>query len=158
MLIIAEAPPAAPDRYFYFEHVPRQDGLWVQTMRALYHDFGSTKQERIRKPFWLAQFRDDGCFLIDAVEDPMPAGAKPRAKIRIVEQHADELVRRVHALNPANVLLVSASVWRGAGEAMLSARVPVVQDQLVPFPGSGQQAHFHELLSGFDVRGIVGTD
>lgn len=157
LLFIAEAPPAAPDRYFYFEHVHLQDSLWVETMSALYPDFGSTNVERVRKPFWLARFRDDGCFLIDAVEDPMPKGATNAARVRIVEQHADELVRRVQALNPANTLLVSASVWRGASEAMRSARVPVVQHQLVPFPGNGQQARFHQLLSDLGVRGIVGS-
>lgn len=35
LLLVAEAPPAALDRYFYFEHVSTQDSLFRYVARAI---------------------------------------------------------------------------------------------------------------------------
>ena len=50
VLFIAESPPDAIERYFYFENVQEQDSLWVGLMKALYKgEFGETSRERLSK-------------------------------------------------------------------------------------------------------------
>jgi hypothetical protein len=46
LLLVAEAPPAALDRYFYFEDVPRHDSLFRYVARAILESSrrGSTRQ------------------------------------------------------------------------------------------------------------------
>ena len=37
LLFVAESPPEDVKRFFYFEDVPEQDSLFIQTMRVLYN-------------------------------------------------------------------------------------------------------------------------
>ena len=72
LLFIAEAPPSALERYFYFEDVQTGDSLWIELMKALYSsEFGVTAEKRSKKKDWLTKFKNDGYRLIDALKEPV---------------------------------------------------------------------------------------
>jgi hypothetical protein len=131
VLLVAEAPPTAPDRYFYFEDVAAQDSLFRYVCRGL---FGETPT-RADKRVWLDRLRSAGVGLVDLSLDPL---AYPGASLA---EHVDGLVRRVVELSPESVVLIKATVHDAALGPLRRAAVPVVGDR-VPFPGSGQQRRF----------------
>ncbi len=139
ILFLAESPPAAPDRHFYFEDVTRADTLWVQLMRALYpQEFGETAQERKRKAVWLRRFQREGYWLLDAVPYPI---AKQKKEIQIRDN--TERVRAViQAAAPEHVVLIAAPVYKVLRQPLAAAGISLPQPQAVPFPGRGQQGRF----------------
>jgi len=48
VLLIAEAPPAARNRFFYCERVSRDDWLFLAVMRVLYKDARSLSAKHLR--------------------------------------------------------------------------------------------------------------
>lgn len=143
LLLVAEAPPSALDRYFYFEGVSEHDSLFRYVIRGL---FGEAP-DRSSKPAWLERLREAGVFLIDVAEEPSGAAA--------LGNHVGGLVARCRALSPEHIVLIKATVYDAAFEALREAGLPVV-DRRIPFPGSGQQARFmvafQEALAGAGFR------
>jgi len=81
----------------------------------------------------LGQLRERGVFLIDLSPDPV-------ASLRLSE-FVPQLVSRVRALGPEKIILIKATVYDAAFQALREERLPVV-DARIPFPGSGQQKRF----------------
>jgi hypothetical protein len=129
LLLIAEAPPAALDRYFYFEDVAQQDSLFRYVARSLL----GVEPTREGKPEMLSALRDRGVFLIDVSNEPL--GTTPLAR------SVPDLVKRATAVAPAKVILIKATVYDHTFAALRDVGLPVV-DERVPFPGSGQQKRF----------------
>jgi hypothetical protein len=129
LLLVAEAPPAALDRYFYFEDVPAQDSLFRYVARAIL----KLEPTRENKAELLARLRDSGVFLIDLKLDPTDRGS--------LAAEVPGLVRRVRRLNPEKIVVIKSSVFDLVRGAFLDAGLPLV-DERVPFPGSGQQRRF----------------
>jgi hypothetical protein len=73
VLFIAESPPFFKEEkkraYFYFEDNPGKDVLFATLVKAIY-DFDYRKNTEEKKKL-LTQFKEDGFFLIDAVEYPI---------------------------------------------------------------------------------------
>jgi hypothetical protein len=67
LLLVAEAPPAALDRYFYFTDVAEQDSLFRSIVRSTL----KTEPTRADKSELLGQLRDRSIFLIDLKLDPV---------------------------------------------------------------------------------------
>ncbi len=59
LLLVAQAPPAAKDRYFYFPDVAQHDWLFRAVARAILPHIEPT---RTNKASLLAQLRDRGIF------------------------------------------------------------------------------------------------
>jgi hypothetical protein len=129
LLLVAEAPPAALDRYFYFEDVRTQDSLFRYVARSIV----GVEPTRENKRELLERLRDRGVFLIDLSEDPVDGSP--------LSNSVADLVRRAQRLKPDKIVLIKASVYDAAFAALLEAGLPVV-DERVPFPGSGQQRRF----------------
>jgi hypothetical protein len=70
LLLVAEAPPTALDRYFYFEDVPDQDSLFRHVVRAVLN----AEPSRSSKPDLLRTLADRGVFLIDLKLEPKLPG------------------------------------------------------------------------------------
>ena len=85
LIFVAEAPPLAPDRFFYFEEVDKQDSLFLETMKVLYPRHyaccGNVKAIRKNKHVFLERFRDDGYYLLDAKNTPIQDEAHRSAEI-----------------------------------------------------------------------------
>jgi hypothetical protein len=131
-LLVAEAPPASPERYFYFEDVPTQDSLFRNVAKVL---LGETPPRAAKKRA-LTQLRERGVFLIDLSLDPVAAETDLAALV-------PALVRRIKRVRPDRVILIKATVYDAAFDPLREAGLPVV-DERIPFPASGQQARFAE--------------
>jgi len=131
-LLVAEGPPSALDRYFYFLDIGVQDSLFRHVVEATFGE----KPTRDKLP-WLDELKTHGYFLIDLSVDPFddPHELRPLAP---------DLVARCRALAPGRIVLIGARVYDIAYDALHEAGLPVV-DVRLPFPGSGQQRRFLEL-------------
>jgi hypothetical protein len=136
LLLVAEAPPSALDRFFYFEHVPTHDSLFRYVVRSI---LGETPS-RDKAPY-LDELRARGVFLVHVSDEPFTSWAD------VVPQCLPGLVRRCRALAPNRIVLVGARTYDYAYDALVAAALPVV-DVRLPYPGSGQQRRFAE---GFDL-------
>jgi hypothetical protein len=134
LLLVAEAPPSAPERYFYFEDVREHDSLFRYVARAI------TGQEptRTSKAELLAQLRERGVFLIDLKQDPIDGSP--------LATEVEGLIERIREIRPDSIILIKASVYDAAFDPLRRAGLPVV-DERVPFPGSGQQRRFEEAFA-----------
>lgn len=132
LLLVAEAPPCAPDRYFYFEHVDQHDWLF----RYVWEGLMGTKPDRAQKAEQLAELRHMGIFMIDLHEESIsrPSLADLRPKVA-------GLLDRCRALKPRRIVLIKSSVYDAAFEPLRAADLPVI-DERIPFPASGQQKKF----------------
>ena len=144
ILFVAESPPSAPERHFYFEHVTRADTLWIELTRALYPaTFGETRVERPRKGAWLQTFQQDGYWLIEAVPDPID---KKRKEVQIAE-HTGYVLDLLHAAQPEHVVLIAAPVWKILQDPVREAGFSLPQTLAIPFPGRGQQRRFRDAMT-----------
>jgi hypothetical protein len=134
LLLVAEAPPSALDRYFYFPDVAEQDSLFRYVSRGLL----GREPTREGKADLLTQLRDRGVFLIDLQEEPRDG--TPLSEV------VPELVKRCKGHDPGWIVLIKATIFDAAHAALAEAALPVSSVR-VPFPGSGQQRRF---LEAFD--------
>lgn len=135
LLLVAETPPADPDRYFYFPEVKEQDSLFRYIVREVLGE----EPKRENKPELLNRLSDQGVFLIDLRSDPVDgsplAGSVP------------DLITRCRKLAPEKIVLIKATVYDTAYKSLRAAGLPVVNVR-IPFPGSGQQRRFQEAFRG----------
>jgi hypothetical protein len=131
-LLVAEAPPSALDRYFYFEDVETHDSLFRHVVEAVLGE----RPTRDKLPY-LDELRERGFFLIDMSVDPF------ESRRETLPRCVDDVIARCRALAPRRVILIAVGVYDLAFEPLVAAGLPVV-DARVPFPGSGQQRRFLE--------------
>jgi hypothetical protein len=129
LLLVAEAPPAALDRYFYFEDVVTQGSLFRYVSRLIL----GVEPTRSAKGELLRQLRDRGVFLIDLSRDPRQGPASA--------DQVPALLQRIRRLKPERIIVIKTSAFDLVRTPMLDAGLPLV-DERVPFPGSGQQRRF----------------
>ncbi len=149
-LFIAEAPPRSPERFFYYGNVPTGDSLFLTLMRTLYpQDYAALDAAvlRAQKPAILSRFRDEGCFLEDASSAPIQGS--PSSKKRALRAALPSLLERLEPLreNHPKVVLISATVYEVSSAALKRAQWNVLNEEAVPFPGSGQQARFRDIVA-----------
>ncbi len=131
LLLVAEAPPVADDRYFYFEDVRTNDWLFRGVTEALLGQNASGAN----KASALAELKNCGVLLIDLKLDPVDGSD--------LKLYVDDLVTRCVALKPCRIVLIKATVFDAAYEALSDAGLPVVNKRVF-FPASGQQNNFRK--------------
>ena len=136
LLLIAEAPPCATDRYFYFEDVDQHDWLY----RYVWEGLAGEKAQKGEKAANLKALRDAGVFLIDLHEENVSS-----PKMAQLAPCVPDLVKRAKALKPRSIILIKSIVHDASFAALEVAGLPVI-DERIPFPASGQQKKF---LEGF---------
>jgi hypothetical protein len=150
VLFIAEAPPADPTRFFYFDSLPRGDSLFIEMTRQLYADARSLKARdlRSRKRELLDRFAADGYYLADARAEPMPRGVGASTKTRLLKEALPELLKQVRRLSSADtkVVLISRSVYDACLRPLKRAGVKVLNTEMIDFPGSSRQPMFRRKL------------
>lgn len=147
VLFIQELPPYGGDRHFDFLDVKAHDGFWLHLMRFLYRgDFSDdTPAERARKDQWLKRFQADGYWTIDAVRRSI-SKHEHEERVAIIQRHAAGRVQEVKAIKPKQIVLVKKSVFDGLNEPLRAARLPVVNDAAVPYPGRGQEGRLARIM------------
>ena len=144
LLLVAEAPPSALHRYFYFPDVTEHDSLFRYVVRLVL----GVEPTRSGKAKLLEALRDAGVFLIDLCEDPIASKAELRGCV-------PGLVERVRRLHPDHLIVIKATVYDAAMWSLREAGLPVV-DAMIPFPGSGQQLRFEvEMADALESIGWV---
>jgi hypothetical protein len=142
-LLIAEAPPEALDRYFYYEDVKKQDSLFLEIMGVLYpHQKESYLKGGRRtedKEALLRRFQADGFWLWNFY--PVPASLMADRPSVLLQKLLDAL--RKYARSETNIILIQASVYDSCYKPLTDAGYRVANERL-PFPGSGQQGVFRE--------------
>lgn len=128
-LLVAEAPPSALDRYFYFVEVDVHDSLFRCVIEATFEE----KPTRDKQP-WLDALRAAGSFLIDLSPDPFDDP-------NVLRPLVPHLVTRCRALGPDRIVLIGARVYDLAYRALVDAQLLVV-DVRLPLPGYGQRRRF----------------
>jgi hypothetical protein len=134
LLLVAEAPPADLERYFYFEDVREHDALFrYVTKGILGHEVARSEKAQA-----LSDLRDRGVFLVDLHSDPVTRRSRTAEESAVLD-----LLDRVRQLAPERVILIKANVYDAAYQTLREGGVPVV-DERIPFPSSGQQRRFDD--------------
>jgi len=131
ILLVAEAPPNDPSRYFYFDDVAEHDSLFRYVAQGVL----GIEPTRTTKPMLLERLKERGVFLIDLMDDPKVCNDH--------DAHVEQLVTKCRDLEPDAIILIKAPVFDAAYQRLKSADLPVI-DVRMPFPGSGQQRKFEE--------------
>ncbi|MFL6240961.1 MAG: hypothetical protein ACJ735_15880 [Actinomycetes bacterium] len=134
-LLVAEAPPTALDRFFYFEDVQTQDSLFRHVAEAVL----SEKPSRDKAPY-LDELKERGWFLIHVAEDPIGSRREQ------IPPLVPDLIQRCRELAPDRIVIIGAPIYDLVFTAMRDALLPVV-DARIAYPGSGQQNRFKDLFS-----------
>ncbi len=149
-LLIAEAPPKVESkRFFYFEDVQRGDSLFWETMKVLYpDDCSNIKTVRQRKREFLERFQKDGFYLIDATDAPIE-DTRPGKKEKQIKKSLPSLIEKVRSLasEDTNIILISSTVYNVVATSLKSKGFNVINEDMIPFPGSGGQAKFRKKMS-----------
>ena len=145
VLFIAESPPQASERYFYFANVKGHDALWVGLMKALYKsEWGETKKERKRKPYWLAKFQNCGFQLIDAVKEPL--GGKHDSRVLRIKAEVTALISKIREIAPhEGIVLIKKSVHQVLFRQLKDAGCSVINKTMLPFPARHQKRFIKEV-------------
>lgn len=156
LLFVAESPPAdASARYFYYEDVKEKDSLFLEMMKALYPSWWTRCVEvRRKKAEFLQRFCNDGCYLLDAVEEPL-GRLSPTQKVQRITENSMDLLRRIREVycdSRTEIVLISAPVFQACGRFLGDAGLHVANDRMIDFPGSGGQRKFRDKLSVVLVR------
>ncbi|MDQ2980824.1 MAG: hypothetical protein M3R26_00670 [Actinomycetota bacterium] len=129
LLLVAEAPPSSPERYFYFTDVREHDSLFRYVCRVLL----GREPSHDEKHELLEELRGRGVFLIDLKETPVDGTSLALC--------IPGLVERCSELAPRRIVLIKATVYDAAFGPLKAAGLPVC-DERIPFPGSGRQREF----------------
>ena len=144
-LLVAESPPSALERYFYFYPVEEKDGLFVETMKVLYQVCDVPKLRENKKQY-LERFKNSGFFLIDAVDMPIPRGSsKRRAVFGDLSRLRGEL-GQLCSDPDTKLILISASVY-GIAESLKRGGLNVINTEMIDFPACNHQQQFRDKLS-----------
>ena len=128
-MLVADAPPSALDRYFYFEDVPVHDSLFRHVVQAVLGE----RPTREKVPY-LEELREHGWFLLHMSEEPF----RDRA---VLPPLLPDLLARCEELSPRRIVVVGTRLFDLVYRPMRDAGLPVV-DVRLPYPGSGQQRRF----------------
>ncbi|MFY0608692.1 MAG: hypothetical protein JXR10_18400, partial [Cyclobacteriaceae bacterium] len=152
-LLIAETPPKSDsNRFFYFEDVDKQDSLFLETMKVLYpHETLNfpTKIIRQRKREFLNNFKEQGFYLIDSLNQPFEQRYSSQVKINKIIAGQTKLLNKLKNLIVAKtpVILISATVYRANFKFLVNNGINVVNSELIDFPGSGGQKKYREKMT-----------
>ena len=147
VLFVAEAPPAELDRFFYFENVSEGDYLYLETMKVV---FGNVDiiDLRQRKVEFLEGFKENGFFLLDAVNKPIPQSTSSyerRDRVWSERNHLVEMMRKL-VDSRTDVVLIKSTVF-GIRDFLIKSDFHVINDEAIEFPSNGHQGQYRQKLS-----------
>jgi len=153
VLFIAEAPPCTEDRFFYFPDMTKGDSLFLHIIRAVYPELNEipTKELRGMKEELLYRFQEDGYFLEDSCEYPLPKGCTSGQKLYAIIANQESLLLRIAPYKNSKVVLLSATVFKANDEFLKAHGFNVLNTEAIPFPGSGQQNNFKRAISKIEL-------
>jgi hypothetical protein len=164
LLFIAEAPPALRSgRFFYFASLTNGDTLFLEMMKVLYpNDIGfveeghekvsrfDAKRTRKQKERLLGQFKRDGFYLIDALEQPMPEHASTATKEQMIRNALPELrnkLWRIYRQGDVPVILIGAVTYSVCEVFLRREGFRILNEGMINHPARGGQRLFRRKLT-----------
>lgn len=152
VLFIAEAKPDADDRFFYYDKVKTHDYLYLHLMYALYDKTKDDVQYlRDHKAEFLNRFKEDGYYLVDAV-DEIRSNPPSSKRTRIIRANAVNKISEIrellakHGDQNTKIVLVKATVFDALYDLM-KEDFNIVNDFKIYFPSTGNEADFLKQMS-----------
>jgi hypothetical protein len=144
LLLIGESPPDPRDgpRRFFYAPTLAVDNLYRGVAEALYGEEGTFELQD--KPSALRRMRDDGVWLIDAVQHPVNRAsmAERRKALRAGRRN---LVEACAAIDPTvGVIVCHSVVFKEVAPQLRAADVSVLHDTALPFPLGNTRRRFVE--------------
>ena len=141
-LLITEAPPESHDRFFYFPHVRKYDQLYISIMKIIYPHI-QIKEFRDRKVNFLQKFKQDGFYLVDAVDSPFTQNDNNKRRTRIVWDNRYELIERIGPLvsEETDIILIKCTVYE-IRDYLKEAGYRVINRCPIESPGSCHNTEF----------------
>jgi len=147
-LFIAESPPDEKKgrRYFYFENVIQYDYLFKSIMEVLY----PKEYKNHNKKELLTKFKEDGFFLIDAVEFPINNDEySDKERNEIIKNNALKLIKKIESLinkEDANIILIKKNVYNLLADKIKVKGFNVLNTEFLNYPSHHWQYAFQEKL------------
>ncbi len=152
LIFVTEAPPTFEcNRYFYFENVRKGDSLFLELMKVLFAEevaaFENARSIRAAKDYFLGRFKEEGYFLTNACDEPLPKKTDA-TRAKIYQEQLPLLIKEILQIAKPKVpiVLISAVVYRAIGPSLRASGFSVLHEEAIPFPNSGQQINFRRKL------------
>ncbi len=158
IIFMAEATPDDPERFFYNAAVTSHDWLYLGLMKVLYDDATDKPDSYLRehKAEYLARFKNDGYYLMDAVDGNLPKPSKtPKSqRMNMIKNNTGRKIHETKELvaklgdERTKVILIKVTVYEALFDAFQAAGIPVIQKQSIPFPLYPKyKKEFHQKLT-----------
>lgn len=144
VLLVGESAPdpgATERRFFYAPVLDRRDNLFRGVVAALYGC--SPGRAGDSKAPLLSRLKSDGVFLIDLVPFPVN-GLSPRERAKARRDHLDACVRQACELAPSGIAVCHGPSFHVLAAPMRAAGLPLLHEQMIPFPIGNWRARFVE--------------
>ena len=158
VLLIAESPPPPPDvqssrQFYYTDRIRKDDRLFTNTIRALYPETAGLPEPELQKQkeSWLNMFRDDGWYMIEALEESQTHEVTNKQRQELIRQSVPRLIERVKELatSDSKIILIKSNVFEAAAEPLRQAGFKVANTELVDYPGHFNQRAYRDKLIRF---------
>lgn len=156
VLLIAESPPPAPEvqssrQFYYTDRIRKDDRLFVNTIRALYPETLKITEAQLEeeKEIWLQRFKDDGLYMIEALEDSQEHEVTKKQRQERIRAVLPRLLERVKELAEpgTKIILIKSNVFDVAAEPLRQAGYNVLNTELVDYPGRFNQRAYREKIA-----------
>lgn len=150
-LLLAEAPPASLESFFYFEDVQTKDELFLAVLEAIQGkeckaDFLAKGRDKAMKEFFLKRLHAQGFYLLDCLQEPMSEGLNKEKRVRCLYDQIPSLLKRVKAVINTNtkIILIKTSVFDAAYSGLTTEFPGQVIRSRIPFSATGGQRKFQQ--------------
>lgn len=156
VLLIAESPPPQPEvqssrQFYYADRIRKDDRLFTNTIRALYPEAVDTPELQLEehKGDWLQRFKQDGFYMIEALEDSQEHEVTKKQRQERIRQSLPRLLERVKELakNDTKIILIKSNVFDVAAGPLKEAGFTVLNTGLVDYPGHFNQRAYREKIA-----------
>ena len=141
-LLIDESPPESFKRFFYSEKIRKNDQLYLSTMKVLYPCAGN-KELHINKESFLRSFMENGFYVIDAVDCPLPLDTNYKKRRNIVWDNRHALVEKMRRIitDKTEVILIKVNVY-DLYDFLKAEGFNVINNCPIELPGTGYHKEY----------------
>jgi hypothetical protein len=146
-LLLAESLPASLQhefRFFYNPENENRDFFFKSIMQVLFPNF-KTLYKKGDKGKWLERLKEEGFFMIDAVDTPINNIPEKEENQRIISEinaRIAEIQKLVSRQTP--IFLIKKNIFIIFHPILKNMGFNVCHDEILPFPSIGQQKRFKE--------------
>ena len=127
--------------------------MFTNTIKALYPEAAELPESELekQKEYWLNKFKDDGWYMIEALEQSQEHEVTKSQRQELIRQSIPALIEGVKKLAAADtkIILIKSNVFEAAAEPLKQAGFKVLNTELLDYPGHYNQRAYREKLSKF---------